>query len=188
MRMFAFFTAVGLLTAATAFGGECGAAPPTCGVAACEAGCVGHRCGCCPHCGCPMVCQTIRMTREVKKTVWVVHCEPFCAPLPGRGRHCETCQGPCGEQGCHEAACGEHGDRCDRCAVEQAKRQVPPKCGKVHCKKTLEKKEVVCKVPTYKCVPTCPHCGCGTPNCGAAAPSTHIEKARLPAPAPGRAT
>jgi hypothetical protein len=36
-----------------------------------------------------------------------------------------------------------------------------PNCGKVRTKKTLEKKEITCKIPSYKCVVVyvCPKCG-----------------------------
>jgi hypothetical protein len=68
---------------------------------------------------------------------------------------------------CDDRSCGKCKNCCDPCAVENAKKIVPPKCGIVRCKKTLEKKEVTCKVPGYKCIPVCPCCdGCGT-GCGA---------------------
>jgi len=119
----------------------------------------------CAHCGrccaCEKHCRVVCETKEVKKTVWVVKCEEFCAPLPGCGKGCGCgdARGSCG----NEAACGceSCGKSCDPCAAENAKRYVPPKCGKVRERKTLEKKEVVCKVPSYKCVvgSACPECG-----------------------------
>jgi hypothetical protein len=54
-------------------------------------------------------------------------------------------------------------------------------------KKTLEKKEVVCKVPSYKCVVVycCPQCG-GEEKAAPSAPPP--AKPEAPAPAPGRTT
>jgi hypothetical protein len=132
--------------------------------------------------------------KEVKKTVWVVKCEDFCAPLPGCGRGCcNGCKGceACGgaekcaaEPVCHEG-CGK---KCNPCAVEEAKHLVPPKCGKVRTRKILEKKEIVCRVPCYKCVVvySCPNC-CGNEGCdGQAAPAP--AKPAAPAPMPGKST
>jgi hypothetical protein len=113
--------------------------------------------GCCAHCGCRCPCLKyccIQPTiREIKKIVWVCHCEDFCAPLPGCKHGC--CQEN-GEDVGAEPCCR----RCDPCAVEENKCQVPPKCGKVRERKTLERKEIICKVPTYKCIVVycCPKC------------------------------
>jgi hypothetical protein len=67
--------------------------------------------------------------------------------------------------------------------VENSKRIAPPNCGKVREKKTLVKKEVVCNVPSYKCVVVycCPHCGCNPEQ--AQAPGKTSETPPLP-PAP----
>jgi hypothetical protein len=166
--------------------------PPACGP---EQVCGGpHQCGRCGcDCGCEKHCQLVCETKEIKKTVWVVKCEDFCTSLPGCAlRHCEGCDcQPCGPaETCAPPACG-----CDRhgnnpCAAEENKCYVPPKCGKVRTKKTLEKKEVVCRVPSYKCVVVycCPNC-CGQ-NCDAQ-PQTAPppEKKQLPpAPAPVKTT
>jgi hypothetical protein len=93
--------------------------------------------------------------KEVKKTVWVVHCKEFCTTMPGcpLGDRCCHC-GQCAE--CNAAAecaaCDASGKKCDPCANLENRNYVPPKCGRVREKKTLEKKEIVCKIPSYKCV------------------------------------
>ncbi|MBN2577502.1 MAG: hypothetical protein JXB10_00735 [Pirellulales bacterium] len=97
---------------------------------------------CCAHCGghgcCHKVCKVVCVMEEVKKTVWTVKCSEFCVPNPS------LCGGKC-------CACGETSCCCERpCSP-------PPKCGRVRIKKELVKKEIVCKVPTYKCVVVC--CG-----------------------------
>jgi hypothetical protein len=156
-------------------------------------------CGAADHCGrcgracaCEKHCRVVCEMKEVKKTVWVVKCEDFCAPLPSCGRGCNGCTA-CGDT----AACGVEptcsegcGKNCDPCAVEKNKRYVQPKCGKVRTKKVLEKKEVVCKVPSYKCVViyTCPNC-CGSGACDGQTPAAPAKPAiPTPAPAPGKTT
>jgi hypothetical protein len=151
--------------------------------------------GCCAHCGCYCPCQKyccIQPTiREVKKIVWVCHCEDFCAPLPGCKRDC-CCQK---EEVAGQPPCR----RCDPCAVEQGKCQVPPKCGKVRERKTLERKEIICKVQSYKCVVVycCPNCMHATdagqqppapPPPDAAQPSRSAPLPPPPPPPPGRTT
>ena len=182
--------AIGWLMANTTDATEAIKVPAACcEVQACGSpDCCGH-CGC--HCGCEKYCKLVCEMKEVKKTVWVVHCSDFCAPLPGCGRDCcgcgkcEACKAgkPCETE---PACCDGSGKNCDPCASEKNKCLVPPKCGKVRGKKTLEKKEVVCKAPSYKCVVVycCPNCG--AQQCGA-------EKAPAPvspptAPAPGKTT
>jgi hypothetical protein len=101
------------------------------------------------------VCQVVCEMKEVTKTYWCVECEPFCAPLPGCGNPltgwlsgllgCGPEHGSCqaaGGQGCEAEDC--HGS-CQRSAD-------PPKCGPVHTRKKLVKKEYTCKVPVYTCV------------------------------------
>ncbi len=147
------------------------------------------RCG--SHCCCEKYCKIVCEMKEVKKHVWVVKCSEFCAPLPGCGRDCCGC-GRCeactaGESGqCDPACCDGVCKKCDPCAAEKDKCLVPPKCGKVRGKKTLEKKEIVRKVPSYKCVVVycCPQCG--AQSCG-------LEKAAetaapTAAPAPSKTT
>lgn len=148
MKYFIPFAILGLFCAAAIGGDACGPArEATCGAGGCGQAC--HASGAsCPRCGCKMMCHVECYTKEIKKTEWVVKCEPYCAPLPGCGRDCCECEGEC-------SRC-----KCDPCAVELAKAQVPPKCGPVKERKVLEKKEIVCKVPSYRCVPTCPSCGC----------------------------
>jgi hypothetical protein len=145
-----------------------------------------------------MVCKVVCETREIKKTVWQVKCENFCAPLPSLARGCcacgdPGCDGNCGQAAGGEAGGGNCGKGCDPCAVEEAKCHVPPKCGPVRTKKTLVKKEVTCKVPSYKCVPVCCRCsrdpGCCEPGCGAtAAPAEKIPSAPTPVPAAEKTT
>jgi hypothetical protein len=157
----------------------------TCGAA--------DHCGCCGcNCCCEKHCKVVCEMKEVKKTVWVVKCEDFCAPLPNCGHGCRNgCEGceSCGtEPECGCDGCGKH---CDPCAVERNKCLVPPKCGKVRTRKTLEKKEVVCKVPSYKCVVvySCPNCGANQ-GCDEqkASPAPVKPATRAPTPAPGKTT
>ncbi len=125
----------------------------------------------CGKCGvqacCKKVCKVVCEMKEVKKTVWAVECEEFCAPLPtcpcsksaGCGKGC----GPagCGEEGCEPAACGSCNGcgKGDPCAELAGREVIPPKCGPVRTRKKLVKKEIKCKVPTYKCVVV--HCCSG---------------------------
>jgi hypothetical protein len=163
MRTFVLSLAIGCVMASAAIAAEAGNSPAACTeVQTCGSpNCCAH-CGCC--CKCEKHCQLVCETKEVKKSVWVVHCQDFCAPLPGCGHNgccdCEACQAA---RACEaQATCCEGGNgKCNPCAKEENKRLVPPKCGKVREKKTLEKKEVVCKVPSYKCIVVycCPQCG-----------------------------
>jgi hypothetical protein len=190
MRTFLLSTAIGMMIASTAVALEFGGAPSpgtckevqTCGAPDCCANC-GARTSC--EKSCRIVCEM----KEVKKTVWVVKCSEFCTMLPGCDRECEEdgCS-TCGKEGCGVVAscegCGQKS--CNPCAVLEAKKYVTPDCGKIRDKKTLEKKEVICKVPTYKCVVTYGCGGCGSQGSGgkieqqapAAAPTT------TPAPPP----
>jgi len=127
---------LGLWVAQTAAAGDgCCGAPEECG-----------RCGC--HAACQKYCKMVPDVKEVKKHVWVVKCEDFCAPLPGCGgkRGCGACGDGCGDESC-ASGCGAH---CDR-------------CGCVRTKKTLEKKEIVEKIQCWKCVVVyaCGDCGDG---------------------------
>ncbi|MCE5303286.1 MAG: hypothetical protein LLF97_09295 [Planctomycetaceae bacterium] len=143
---------------------------------------------CCARCGrtspCEKYCQIVCETKDIKKTVWVVQCEEFCTTLP-RLAHRDGCEGEdC--QACKTKGCSH--DPYDPCAAENAKKFVTPKCGKVREKKTLQKKEIVCKVPSYKCVVTycCPKCSSGPET---SAPATLARPtAPMPAPKPPKAT
>jgi hypothetical protein len=190
MRTFVLSLAVGWLLANASVAMEACKTPAACAeVQTC--GSTDHcgRCGSC--CACEKYCRVVRETKEIKKTVWVVKCEDFCVPLPNCGHGgcggCEACKAAenCGA----EPACNDGcGTKCDPCTVEKNKCIVPPKCGKVREKKTLEKKEIVCKVPSYKCVVVycCPNCGaqeCGAekaPAAPASAPSKTTQNAPLP--------
>jgi hypothetical protein len=156
---------VGWLIGATAFADDACKTPPACQeVQTCGSADRCGRCGC--RSACEKCCKVVCEMKEVKKTVWVVHCKEFCPPLPARplcgGNLCSGCGNPCGGCGkCSECqtctptetceAC-QGGGKCDVCANLQNRNYREPNCGKVREKKTLEKKEVVCKVPSYKCV------------------------------------
>jgi hypothetical protein len=183
--------AVGWLVADAALAAEACKTPAACTEV--------QTCGAANHCGrcgrareCEKHCRVVCVVKEVKKTVWVVKCEDFCAPLPGCGRDGNGC-GRCGTckacETCNvEPSCSEGcGKNCDPCAVERNKSLVPPKCGKVRTRKTLEKKEIVCKVLSYKCmvVYSCSECGCQGCD-GQPVPATPKTPA-TPAPAPGKA-
>lgn len=183
MRIFAITMAIGWLAAGGAMAADPGKSPAACAeVQTC--GSV-ERCGHCGRCcACEKYCRVVCEMKEVKKTVWVVKCDEVCTLMPGCGRGCNGC-GICGDcangDSCDCGSCGKH---CDPCAAENAKRFVPPKCGKVRERKTLEKKEVVCKVPSYKCVVVyaCQDCGAN-----GARPATDKPAAPSPAPAPNKA-
>lgn len=192
MRTLLWTLAVGgMLTAGAVASDACKSpdactAVETCGSADCCGRCGRH--GCCEK-HCKVVCEM----KEVKKTVWVVKCEDFCTSMPNCGKHgcggcgqCEACNaaGNCtDEPSCRDGSCG----KCDPCAAEKNKCFIPPKCGKVREKKTLEKKEVVCKVPSYKCVVVYTCTNCGAKECGGqnAAPDATPP---TPAPAPPKTT
>ena len=190
MRTFALSLAVGWLVANGALAAEPCKVPAACTqVQTCGAADHCARCG--RACQCEKHCCVVCEMKEVKKMVWVVKCEDFCAPLPNCGcEHgcCNGCNG-CAACGAEPTCCERCGKKCDPCAAEKNKCCVPPKCGKVRTKKVLVKKEVVCQVPSYKCVVvyTCPNCCDGqmpsvpaksaTP---AAPPSKTTERAPLP--------
>jgi len=191
MRIYALLTAVGLSIAGLAAAAETGKAPAACTeVQTCGAA------DCCAHCGsccpCEKHCRVVCTVKEVKKTVWVVKCGEFCAPLPQCGRKCggdgcgtcEAAKASCAEPNCGCDGCGK---KCDPCAAENSKCYVPPKCGKVRQRKILEKKEIICKVLVYKCevVYGCPSCGCG--ECGDHQPAPPAGKSPTTAPAPAPA-
>ena len=189
---------IGLLITTAAYAADC------CEPACCEP-------ACCARKYCKVVCDTIK----IKKHVWTVECEEFCAPLPNCdcGRKCccgrQGCNGGCCEEGCCEAGCGcgitaANSPKCiakatDPCGVLNCCRSVvAPKCGPVRCRKKLVKKEVVCEVPTYKCVVVSCGNGCGEgccePACGDVeqAPAEEAAPAEVPqvpeAPAPPQAS
>ncbi len=185
MRTLLLSMAIGLMlaNAATAFdgGGVPGACVETKGAPTCCASC-----GC--NSPCEKSCQVVCEMKEVKKTVWVVHCEEF-APLLPQCKHC------CEEEGC--TACtaekpqpvcqtcqGCNGKNCGPCAALENREYVTPKCGKIRDKKTLEKKEITCKVPVYKSVVTYSCSGCSG---GEKAPQQQSAPAAKPAPAPAPA-
>jgi hypothetical protein len=187
MRNLALPLALGCLIASATIAGEPSKTPSPCGEAqTCGSPALCGRCG--NHCCCEKYCKIVCEMKEVKKTVWVVKCSEFCTMMPNCGHDdccgCESCQAG---KSCAEPSCGcECGKKCDPCAAENNKCYVPPKCGKIREKKTLEKKEVVCKVPSYKCVVVycCPQCG-GEEK---ASPSAPPPANPAPSPAPSKTT
>lgn len=133
-----------------------------------------HTQGSCHCCNCGKVCRVVCETKKVKKTVWVVECEEFCAPLPGcNAGHCKG-KTDC----CEEDCCG------DPCASLH-RLMVPPRCGRVRCRKKLTKKEISCEVPVYKCVLCGGCCNCPTQGCGME--DTDVPVPAAPAKAPSKA-
>lgn len=185
--------AVGWLIANMAIAGDARKAPPACAETE-TCGSAHHcgRCGC--DCECEKHCKIVCEMKEIKKTVWVVHCSEFCAPLPncGMGKCCGDCGGcevcrAAGECRSEPTCIEDCGKKCDPCAAEEAKCFVPPKCGKVREKKTLVKKEVICKAPSYKCVVVYSCANCGAQECSGESVSPAPAKPtapRVPAPAP----
>ena len=133
MRTLLLSLALGWLVADVAIAGEACQTPAACTeVQTCGSSDHCGRCGCC--CPCEKHCRLVCDTKEVKKTVWVCHCEDFCAPLPG------CClKGCCGCESCNAGearvaeptCCNGCGGKCNPCASEENKCLVPPRCGKV---------------------------------------------------------
>ena len=187
MRTFVLSLAVAWLLASTTIAGEAGRTPAACSeVEACGSA---HHCG---RCGCTAACEkhchVVCEMKEVKKHVWVVTCGESCPTLPNCGqRCCGDCEACKSGKPCPQANyCDGNGKTCDPCAAEESKCFIPPKCGKVREKKTLEKKEVTCKVPSYKCVVVycCPKCGAAE-DCGEKAVPAN-SPALPPAPTQGK--
>jgi hypothetical protein len=192
MRILALSLAIGWSIAGVAIAADACKVPATCTeVQTCGSADKCGRCGCCGQC--QKHCQVVCVMKEVKKTVWVVKCEDFCTSMPNCGKCCGKCCGTCGVCGTctTETNCaGECGDKkCDPCAAEKNKHLVPPKCGKVHTKMTLEKKEVVCKVPSYKCVVvySCANCDSKQGSNDQQTPPAPA-KSVTPAPTPAKST
>jgi hypothetical protein len=152
MKIYALSLAIVMLIANCAIAAEGCNPPPVCGdVQTCGSADCCARCGC--HACCEKYCRIVCEMKEIKKIVWVVKCEDFCAPLPGCPLHCGECSESGNQECCKEPACENGCDKCcNPCASIENRNYVPPKCGKVRTKKILEKKEVICKVPSYKCV------------------------------------
>lgn len=154
MRIIALSLAVSILAVSAAVAGDCRV--PACGPAECFG--TPDACGACgvKSC-CQKTCKVVCEMKKVKRTVWAVECEEFCAPLPNFKRSC----GSCGVDGCEvdqSGDCGSCGE--DPCAPLYNRDYIPPKCSKVRTRKKLVKKEVTCEVPVYKCVVVycCPGC------------------------------
>jgi hypothetical protein len=151
------------------------------------------------HCGCEKSCKIVCEMKNVKKTVWVVHCGEVCTMLPGcplSGHCCDKNCKECNQFPCKE--CEANGGKCNACASLENRNYNTPKCGRVRESKTLEKKEITCKVPTYKCVVvySCPQCNqekgeapapatpAPTPTKAADASQSHTSHQALVAPMP----
>lgn len=129
-----------------------------------------HFCG--RHDHCKRMCEVVCEMKEVVKVLWIVRCEEFCTSLPRLGCESNREHGACG--GCDASGC---------VTVEREKmpKAVAPRCGHVRCRKVLEKKEVVCKFPCYKCVPAYACEGCC--DRGICVPeSTVVPPVGVPAP------
>lgn len=185
MRIFSISLAIGFSIAGLALAAE------PCDPNACTEVQVYGSADRCGHCGCnsrcEKYCRVVCEIKEVKKYVWVVECEEFCPPLPNRrgGGRCDGCRG----NGSCNPDCGCCDGKRDPCAVEKNKSFIPPKCGKMRVKKKLVKKEIVCKVPSYKCVVVycCPKCECN--ECDETTPPPASKQTALPpAPAPNKTT
>ena len=141
-----------------------------------------ERCGrpaCCDKPGCEKTaCRVVCDVKKVKKYVWVVEYEQICISNPGCKLSCRGCKSGC-DTGCCAIGCGP-------CAELLSRPMVKPKCCKMICRKKLVKKEIVCEVPTYKCVvvPCGSGSGCGCDDHESAAPSKEeksgIKAALLP--------
>ncbi len=185
MRTLVLSMAMGMLIVSAAAASDAGDNIP----AACKEV---QTCGapdCCAHCGCHACCEkycrVVCEMKEVKKTVWVVKCEDFCAPLPGCPLQCHECCKSCDKEGCQTANCEGCDKCCNPCASLEDRCYVPPKCGKVREKKVLEKKEIVCKIPTYKCVVVYACANCGQKACEE---KTEARDPAAPAPPPAPKT
>ena len=175
MRTFLSAMAIGLLMTGVAAAADC------CEPACCDPACCEQSHGCCDGCGSNKVCKVVCEMKQIKKTVWAVECEEFCAPLPGCGRACKLCcnGGECGDAGC--------GSCCEDPCASLKRPMVAPKCGNVRCRKRLVKKEIVCDVPVYKCIVVCCDPACGgcvedevIPEEAPDAPAQATENAPLP--------
>lgn len=167
MRTVISSLAIALLIAAAASAADCCESPACCDSAAC----CDQSHGCCKCCGAKKVCKVVCEMKEIKKSCWVVECEEFCPNLPGCGSGCNSC---C-KSGC-STCCN------DPCA-ELRRPMVPPKCGKVRCRKKLVKKEITCEVPVYKCVVVCCN-GCCDDGCGGCVEDEVVPEEAPEAPAP----
>jgi hypothetical protein len=187
MRIYTLSLIFGLLIVNAAVAEEASSSPATCGEV--------QTCGdenCCAHCGsnscCEKYCKIVCEMKDVKKTVWIVKCEDFCAPLP----RCPLCCGEgcksCGKEGCQTASCEGDGKGCNPCASLEERNYIPPKCGKVRTKKTLEKKEITCKIPSYKCVVVYACANCGSKCGGYEKAEPQAPTAPIPPPAPPKTT
>jgi hypothetical protein len=168
MKIYALSMTLGVLIASSALAADANCVPApeackevqTCGSSDCCAHCGNHAC-------CEKYCKVVCEMKEVKKTVWVVKCSDFCAPLPACPLNsCDGCKSGCKDDSCTQ--CDGCSDKsCDPCASLENRNYRQPNCGKVRGKKTLEKKEITCKIPSYKCVVVyaCAGCGCKLDDC-----------------------
>ena len=152
MKTIVLSIAASFLIANVAVAGDCGPASKGCDPSAC-----GKDHGSCNRCGHEKVCKVVCEMKKIKRHVWVVECEDFCPSLPGCGH-------------AHKPSC-KSGDGCgscsgtDPCESLKSRPLVRPRCCKPRTRMKLIKKEVTCKVPTYKCVPVCRKGCCDPGSC-----------------------
>jgi hypothetical protein len=185
---------LGMLFAGMAIAGDDAKAAADCG----EAKICGNS-SCCGHCGCRCACEkytkVVCEMKEVKKTIWVSKCKDFSPTNPACPLKClHRCEGDnsgvCNQAesgGCESCkACKACGHKCDVCADLENRKYNTPNCGRVREVKSLEKKEVVCKVPSYKCVVVycCPNCSKSESTAVPAVPTTPAAPAPTTAPVP----
>ncbi len=160
MKTYALSLMLGLLISNGAIAADPGASAPE----ACKEVQTFGSPDCCAHCGCcgccEKYCRVVCEMKEVKKTVWVVKCEEFCPLMPNCPLHCEKCL-ESNDQKQSGANCEICCKTCNPCASLENRNYIPPKCGNMRTKKVLEKKEVTCKIPSYKCIVVyvCANCG-----------------------------
>jgi len=176
MRTLVISLAIGLLVATMAAAADC--TPAACSKAL---GCGDKNC---------RDCKVESGVRLVKRHVWVVECSEMCPRLPGR----DCGRGRCKLDGCgqscdagYDASCENGCAKVDPCESLKDRKYVQPKCMKSRSIKKLVRKEILCEVPAFKCVPACGKpaaCGgCGeTGDAAEATPDSGAPEEAPPAP------
>ena len=147
MKSYALSLTILMLIANGAIAAEGCNPPPVCGEV--------QTCGssnCCAHCGCHACCEKycriVCEMKEIKKTVWVVKCEDFCAPLPGCPLHCGECCESGNQECCKEPACENGCDKCcNPCASSKSGITFRPSAARCAPKKPWRKKKLSAKSP-----------------------------------------
>ena len=173
MRTLVISLAIGLLVATTAAAADC--TPAACSQSK-ALGCGDKNC---------KDCKVENGVRLVKRHVWVVECSEMCPTLPGRD---------CGRNRCKSDGCGKSCDascengcaKVDPCKSLNDRKYVQPNCMKSRCIKKLVRKEILCEVPAFKCVPACgkPAAACGCGETGDAEEATPAGAPEEAPPAP----